>query len=213
MTGHPTRTLAAVVLAAALALAGCGAAGGALLKDGFENERSGWETGQYLEGEIGYRDGSYAVTSYGGSKIMWGRFEKRRFTDVEVQVQASTISAPANNNNSFGVGCRLQDDSGGYYLQISSDGFYSIRKVEGGVTTPLVDWTPAAAINQGNTVNTLRAVCDGERLELYANGQLLGSAADGTFQSGHIALTATSFEAEPTEIHFDNITVREPGGE
>jgi hypothetical protein len=48
-------------------------------------------------------------------------------------------------------------------------------------------------------------------LALYCNGELLAETTDSTFAQGDIALVASSFEAEATEIHFDNLKVYEPG--
>jgi hypothetical protein len=51
--------------------------------------------------------------------------------------------------------------------------------------------------------NATNHVCDGNYLALFVNGELLTQAHDTTFSRGNIALTATSYEDEPTEIHFD----------
>ncbi len=108
------------------------------------------------------------------------------------------------------VECRLQSNGDGYSLLISGDGFYSIQKFSGGSFTKLVDWTRSDVINQGNETNEIRAVCDGPNLALYCNGQLLGEATDSAWSTGDIAFIAASLEAEPTEIHFDNLKVYEP---
>jgi hypothetical protein len=47
-------------------------------------------------------------------------------------------------------------------------------------------------------------------LSLYVNGQLLGSTSDSEFSQGDLALTATSYETESTEVLFDNIVVTRP---
>ncbi len=62
----------------------------------------------------------------------------------------------------------------------------------------------------GNATNHVRAVCDGSTLALFVNGQRLATAEDDAFSRGDIALTATAYEDEPTEIHFDNLVVRRP---
>jgi len=54
-------------------------------------------------------------------------------------------------------------------------------------------------------------VCDGSRLALYCNGELLAETTDSAFTQGDIALAALSLESEATEIHFDNLKVSEPG--
>ena len=192
----PTRTVAAQ--------------GGALLEDDFSNSSSGWEVGDYGEGAVGYRDGYYFVSAAAESSWMWG-VANRSFGDVEVEVEATQFSGPANNNNAYGVRCRVQANNDAYHLLISGDGFYSIQKSTGGSYEQLVDWTRSDAINQGNATNSLRVVCDGSRLALYCNGELLAETTDSAFTQGDIALAALSLESEATEIHFDNLKVYEAG--
>jgi hypothetical protein len=95
-------------------------------------------------------------------------------------------------------------------LLISGDGAYTIIKVEEGDFDPLVEWAQSAIINQGNADNHIHAVCDGNYLALTVNGKLLAEVYDSTFSSGDIALTATSYEDTPTEIHFDDLSVSAP---
>ena len=141
---------------------------------------------------------------------MWGN-APQEFTDVIVDVDASQISAPQNDNNGYGITCRQQSDGDGYLLRISGDGFHAIHRILEGEFTPLVEWASSDVINQGDAQNQIRAICNGSQLILIVNGQELARATDATFRSGEIGLTATSFEADPTEIHFDNVQVTAPG--
>lgn len=181
-----------------------------LFEDDFGSSGSGWETGDYDGGNVGYKNGVYSVTSYDGR--MWG-LANQSFSDVVIEVDATQVSAPANDNNAYGIVCREQGDEGGsgYYLMISGDGNYTIAKIVNGDVEYLVEWTTSSAIRQGNATNHIRAICDGSNLVLFANGQRLASANDSSYTSGDIALTATSLEDdESTEIHFDNLVVRKP---
>jgi hypothetical protein len=71
-------------------------------------------------------------------------------------------------------------------------------------------WTESDVVRQGNATNHIRAICDGSSLVLLVNGQRLATAEDSTFASGDIALTATSYEDELTEVRFDNLVVQQP---
>jgi len=53
-------------------------------------------------------------------------------------------------------------------------------------------------------------VCDGPTLALFVNGQRLVTVEDSTFTRGDVALTATTYEDEPVEVHFDNLVVYSP---
>ncbi len=196
-TPRPTSTLAPAL-------------GDILWQDDFSDPASGWEVGDYDTGSVGYKNGAYFVSSHGEADTMWG-VANQSFANIAIKVDATQVSAPANNNNDYGVICRWQGDSnGGYYLLVSGDGNYAILRAIGGNFEPLVDWTASDIIRQGNATNHIRAVCDGDYLALFVNGELLTETHDATFGQGDIAFTATSYENEPTEIHFDNLTVRTP---
>lgn len=188
---------------------GGGGKSGVLFQDDFSNPQSGWEVAEYDTGKVGYGDGYYYVVSYGDGNTMWG-VANRSFDNLVIDVDATLVSGPANND--YGVVCRTADpESGvGYYMLISSDGYYAIGKATNGGYEGLVDFTESRAIRQGNATNHIRAVCNGRKLSLYVNGQLLGEAEDSEFSSGDIALTATSYESEAVEVWFDYLTVTAP---
>lgn len=180
-----------------------------LYRDHFTDANTGWEVGDYDSGSVGYRDGFYFVTSIVEKHQMWG-VANRLFSDLVIEVDATQVSAPANDNNSYGVMCRVQPNGDGYALRISGDGFYGIHKVVNGDFEALVEWTESTAIRQGNATNHLRAVCDGADLLLFVNGEWVARASDRSFQQGDIALTASTFEEELTEVHFDYLVVLAP---
>ena len=180
-----------------------------IFRDDFGSPVSGWEVGEYEAGDVGYKDGAYFVTSTENSSAMWG-VSNRSFDDSIVEVDASQISAGPESDNTYGVICREQGNGDGYYLRISGDGYYSIARAAGEDITPLVDWTQSSIIRQGNATNHIRAVCDGPTLTLFVNEQNLATIEDTTFAQGDIALTATTFEDQPTEVHFDNLVVHVP---
>ena len=180
-----------------------------LMQDDFSDPSSGWEVGDYQEGSVGYKDGSYFVISTTNGSTMWG-VANRSFTDTSVEVDATQISAASNNNNAYGVGCRIQSNDDGYYLRVSGDGYYSISKTTSGSFTYVVDWTESSVVNQGNATNHLKAVCQGSQLTLYVNGTQVATGTDSTYTSGDLTLTATTFEDTSTEVHFNNLVVTAP---
>jgi hypothetical protein len=189
---------------------------GLLFEDDFSDPASGWYVDQDEggNGSYTYEGGVYAVTALSSGLQMWGP-AGRSFGDVVITVDATQVSAPANDNNGYGVGCRIQDDGAGYYLRISGDGYYGAHRVtydtQGEETfTVLVEWTRTDAINLGNAANHIEATCAGSQLTLTVNGQIVLIAEDDTFTEGDIALTVTTYEDEPTTVHFDNVVVREP---
>lgn len=180
-----------------------------IFQDDFEDEITGWEIGAYETGSVGYKNGAYAIISANNGSTMWG-VANRTFDDVVVDVDVTQISAGPESNNDLGVVCREQGDGSGYYLLISGDGYAAILKAANGQFEWLREWEETSAVRQGNATNRLRAVCDGPTLTLFVNGQQVATIQDSSFRQGDLAFTATTYEDDPTEIHFDNLKVRNP---
>lgn len=183
--------------------------GSVLFFDDFEDPSSGWEIGDYDMGSVGYANGSYFVESIAKDNLMWGLAGKV-FEDTDITVEASQITAPSNDNNGYGVMCRVQSNDDGYILRISGDGYAAIQYFEGGELFQIVEWFESPLINLGNATNTIRVVCDGPELILFVNGAEAARATHTKFTRGDIALTATSYEEEPTRVLYDNIRVSVP---
>jgi len=181
----------------------------ALLQDDFSDPNSGWTERDAEDGSVaGYGNGYYRVFAI-GEGWMWGE-ANQNLADVVVDVDATQVSAPPNNNNGYGMMCRYNGDADAYLFAISGDGLYSIHIIVDGEFEQLVGWTASDAINQGNATNHIRVICDGTHLALIVNGVPLADVEDDTYSEGDISLTANSYEDEPTEIHFDNVVVTEP---
>lgn len=180
---------------------------GNVFTDDFTDPNSGWEVGSYDTGSIGYGDGYYFVSSTVKNKSMWGAYLNEVYSDTMVLVNSTQYDSPANNNNDYGIMCRVQDNGDGYSLLISGDGFYSIQVSNSGSFTSLVEWTKSDLINQGAASNFFEADCIGSTLSLYVNGSLLTTIEDSSFSSGKIGLTATTYEDAAVEIHFSNLTI------
>ena len=134
----------------------------------------------------------------------------RSFDDLVIELDATQTSAGPEDNNAYGVMCRVQPNGDGYVLRISGDGYYSIKRRIGDDYQDLQDWVPSDTIRQGNATNHIGAVCDGPRLALFVNGQPVGQSSDSTFSGGDIAFIVTNYEGGTTEVHFDNLVVRSP---
>ena len=180
-----------------------------LLEETFSVEGA-WE--DYLSEEDGIemtvRDDHYEINS-SAQGYAWGLNEENH-EDVVIEVSAEQRGGP--DNNAYGVICRADtsNNGDGYYFLVSGDGAYSISKGEGDDVNQLVEWDSARAINKGEAVNTVRAVCIGDYLALFVNGQLMAEANDETYTSGYAGLAAASFDEEATEnlfIAFDDLTI------
>jgi hypothetical protein len=180
-----------------------------LYSDDFSDPESGWRSGERDAGSAGYGAGYYYITSSEASRPTWAR-ALQDLVDVVVRVDATQVLAPVSNNNSYGIGCRIQPNGDGYYLLISGEGRFGIFKAVYGDYEPLVDWTESDVINGGDATNRIQAMCSGTTLSLFVNGLQLASARDDVFSGGDIALQAATFEDESTEVHFNNLLAEEP---
>jgi hypothetical protein len=145
---------------------------------------------------------------------MWGQ-AMRNFDDIDITVTATQMQGPSNDNTGYGVMCRVRYDPQsdllyGYALRISGDGYYAIHKFTGSDIVDLVPWTTSPAIVLGNSSNSMRVICDGDYLALFANGTLLAEANDSEYASGDIGFSGTNYEEGFSEFHFDDLAVRSP---
>jgi len=125
-----------------------------------------------------------------------------------------------------------------YTFLISSDGFYSVWKVENGIESKLSAWIKSPSINQDmNAENTLRVVGRGSQFQFFVNGEQMqlcipndpsasstysgGECIEGTMKSiliddsiptgqlGALA-QATQNGGGGVVVQFDNMTVFSP---
>jgi hypothetical protein len=148
--------------------------------------------------------------------LAWGVNDQ---THTDVVIQVDTLQNSNYELNGYGVVCRAgtNNDGSGYYFLISGDGYYAIAKGDGQKYTQLVDWAQSDAIHQGQNRNEMAAVCVGNYLALYVNGQLLAETTDDVLTEGYAALSITAFEnkdKDPVEadISFDNVVIWQASG-
>jgi hypothetical protein len=182
--------------------------------DDFSDPNSGWEIYDESFGSTGYANGYYYIKA-NESSIPLTTFDQY-LTDAIVQVDATPVSGPSNDNYEYGISCRLQTNLDGYDFSISADGYFSVYLVtDGGSTfTSLLqgdEYQYSDAINQGLATNELVVSCNGSQLTFMANGLTLFTGQDNTFSDGYIGLFADIFdETTPAEVHFDDLLIFAP---
>ncbi len=141
------------------------------------------------------------------AEYVWS-FSEGSYEDVVLETAVRQLSQ--ERNNAYGLVCRASSGSSrnGYYFLISGDGLVSIRRVERNLTSPIVDWTPHNAVRQGERNNRLRAICAGEYLAFYVNGQLVAEGKDGRFSNGLVGFAASGSEDGSVQVTFTNLTIR-----
>jgi hypothetical protein len=203
-----------IVLALLMLTCGCTRYGdpGALFQDDFDNPRSGWGTDQRERFERGYVEGRYFFDLYEPNWFAWAHPGKQ-FDDVSVE--ADVYLASGSQDSHFGVLCRHIDLDGFYYFAISADGSYAIfRRVDGGDLEVLSaggrGMVPSPAIRTGSQTNHVLAVCEGNELSLYVNGELLEMVTDDTYAQGDVGIGAGSGVEGDALVQFDNFAAARP---
>ncbi len=94
----------------------------------------------------------------------------QQFGDFDVIVDAQQTAGPQDiDAPGFGLLFRHRDTNNFYAFMISGDGYYQvIRRLEG-VDQVLSDWAATPAILQGQAVNTVRVVGQGEEFRFFIN--------------------------------------------
>lgn len=180
-----------------------------LFRDDFSGENIGWSTHEDSLSFAGFDMSGYRLWSKMPDFQFWS-VPGLNFKDTLVQVRASKLSGP--DDNLFGVICRYQDNDNFYALMIGSDGYYGIYKRVDGAQT-LIDQQHldfSAAIERGEAVNTIQAVCQASQLGLIVNNVSLISVTDQTFSSGDVGIIVGNFTEPGVDILFDDFIVISP---
>jgi len=185
---------------------------GPLFRDDFDSPRSGWGADQREEFERGYEQDEYFIELHEPSWFVWA-YPGEQFDNVSVEVDAYLASGSQDGH--FGALCRHVDVDNFYYFAISADGYYAIfRRAGGGDLETLTGdgsgMAPSSAIRTGGQVNRVVAVCQGNELSLYINGELLETVTDDIHTQGDVGLGAGIGPERNVRIQFDNFVVTRP---
>lgn len=186
---------------------------GLLFSDDFSDPASGWYSNGGPETQAQYLEGGYLLGHSQPNSAVWA-LPGRLVTDTRIQVTATRVGG--DDDNFFGLLCRVQGtgQSGDFYaFIISSDGHFGIAKSSGGSFSLIGQelMMRHAAIRLGSEPNVITAVCSGNRLALYVNGEFVSETNDDTYSIGQVGLIAGTLDIENTQILFDDFSShREP---
>ncbi len=193
-----------------LLLSGCRREGaGLLFYDRFGNPKSGWGSESRESFDRGYQEGEYFIEVYEPDWFAWTTPGKR-FSDVVVTVDARRVSGASGGH--FGLICRYRAPANFYYFGITDDGYYAIIRVRDSHPKPLsgAGFLLSPSIPIRADVYRIRAVCQGDRLQLFVNDQEIATVTDDTFRQGDVGLGVGSGPEGSIRVHFDNFKVLVP---
>ncbi|MDD4042738.1 MAG: hypothetical protein PHR54_04505 [Anaerolineaceae bacterium] len=177
-----------------------------LWMESFSSDDGTWNTGVWAEnaGEDIIADGEYRMNVIQDSYMIWSKTFDLGTSDVIMEVEARLYSGSQENGQGFV--CRYVDQDNFYFLHIGSDGWYSIDKYVNNEYENLAsDYASSDVIDPD--WNLIRAECDGSRLALWSNGQLLAEVEDSSLPSGQVGLFTRSWDEGDITIAYDNFAV------
>lgn len=180
-----------------------------LFKDDFSNTTGGWHTQQDPLSSLAYDNGGFRFKANVSDYQFWS-VPGLNFKDVQVFTHALKISG--SDNNLFGVLCRYMDEENYYAFVISSDGYYGIYKVLEGKKTLINQQALgfSQVIFQGNAINQIHAICQGDQLSLLVNNTPLLQVTDQDLPYGDVGLITGNYSESGIDILFDNFIVAKP---
>ncbi len=179
-----------------------------LFFDDFSANTNDWTESSNADTAYFFGDGEYFLQAKTDNYLIWARVGQT-FDAAVIDVDAREVSGP--DDNEFGVMCRYQDADNFYQFGISGDGYYRLAGYIGGKFTEFVPWDTSSSIFQGQNTNHITAICDGTRLELRVNGDLLLQYDDASLPaSGDVALFGGTYDVPDVTIAFDNLGVTRP---
>ena len=183
--------------------------GEVLYHDDFSNPASGWIISSTQVGTMGYFNGVYRIQVAQTDYDIWS-IQGKVYRDVQVDVEGALYGGPRENR--FGLVCRYQDPKNFYFFVISSDGYYAIGKVSGGVRSllgqPMMAYSKS--ILTGMSPNHLRFDCKKSTLTGFVNDEMLALAQDTSLTRGKTGLIVGAFNTPGVDIIFDNFQVINP---
>jgi hypothetical protein len=179
------------------------------LSDEFSPANPAWALFDTAEGAAYAQQGELYLEDRGQGVGIYTRLIDYTWEDTVVAVQVRQVEG--TQNNWMGVTCRQQDEENYYLFAISADGYYLIMKVEDGLRSKLAGPVLSPVITPGRETNRLEVSCEGPRLSLSVNGQLLVTRTDVSFGAGSIALFADAAEVgSPPTAAFDAFSISDP---
>ena len=136
-----------------------------------------------------------------------------RINRQQVQVHAHTVAC--GDNDEYGLMFQVKPETDkpelydAYLFKLRCSGAARVDLVQGTQSTPLVDWTPSAAIKTGaGADNTLLVWASGGEYRFYVNDQYLFSANDTTLEAGFYGIYLYDRTAGGLTVTFDSLAAR-----
>ena len=178
-----------------------------LLEDNFNDQASGWVNSNPSARYGEYLGGAYQISVKGVGDYGLGFFQDKKFTDEVMSVHVKEVS-PADDAF-YGIVCRYTNLENYYLFAVTTDGRYSIQKVENNQFSVLVPWSysPIIPVNEEYEIST---ACVGRSLSLAVNGIPLTQINNASHWRGFPGLVAGTFNSDHFAVGFDDLVIKAP---
>lgn len=183
--------------------------GEVLFEDDFRKSGSGLETISNVYELKAYSSDGYLISvNQADSRAI--TTTNLNFSNSEISIQTKKILGPSDSQ--MGLICRYQDKYNFYAFTISTDGYAGIIRIKEGQKELLNSETLIRAenINLADGENRLSALCDGGKLALTVNGELILTAEDDSFINGDAGFFVETFDLAKTTVLFNDFVIRKP---
>lgn len=140
-------------------------------------------------------------------------YKAYEYQDVRVETRVDNRGV---NNNPVSLICRYDPDEGWYEFNIASNGLYNVYFMEilgdGKYVYNRIVNGGSLAIKQGKGINEYAAVCQGDSLTLYINGEKAASTKEVKFAlgEGQVGVGVASQNSVPVTVEMEWFKVSEP---
>lgn len=136
-------------------------------------------------------------------------YDPYTYGDVRLDVEVENLGV---NTNSVSLVCRYSEDQGWYEFNVSSGGIYEIyyfdRIIVKGYS--LIASGGSTNVNMGRDTNVYTAICEGDTLSLYINGDLAKSIEHKDLDRGQVGIGINSYDGYPVIMNVPWMEISEP---
>ncbi len=139
----------------------------------FKDNRNQWHQFDEADASGKIEKGKYFFTHRRtkGSWSLWNTIKIDAEKDFTIEAKIQFLGG--FDAHGYGLIWGAQDLENKYFFLVTSRGFYTIRRMEGGKVKDIKPWTANAYIKQGNQENILKITRLGKNLLFYANNELI----------------------------------------
>jgi len=180
-----------------------------LFSDNFDSSTCRWQEFSDESGESGCTNNLYSfkVNIPGFTYVVLPETPEI-YTDFVLQVKVKQVEGP--ELSLYGLVYRYQDEMNYYLFAIRSDGYYSVIKINDGVSAYLLDWLKSDFIKTGlHSTNNIGVAAKGTQILFLINSTAVDSISNEPLSEGYVGLSVGTFpnQLNATVVHFDEVQV------